>query len=193
MKYKGWYPHDFITAARNRLTEDQIAHHLRQPTSAPRFLYGALMLPTVLKYFLSINQTVDIVPRMTPAILRGYRLYQFSETSTPVIVPAPNDPGATVEGMLVFGLDCEQRNALYEIEAGLMQLAEVQVQIPLMERVGAHEMSSTLVVDAGTFVWQGLREGLIRVAGSMWSLDGFLTGLFYRHIVDSQQRQSLDE
>lgn len=193
MKYKWWYPYDFITIVRTGLSADQIAHHLRRPNSPPRFLYGALMLPTVLKYFLSVDQTVDIVPCMTPAILRGYRLYQFSGTSTPVLVPAQNDPSATVEGMLVFGLNYEQRNSLYEIEAGLTQLAEVQVQVPLTERVGAHETHSMLVVDAGTFVWHGSREGLMQVADSMWSLDEFLTGPFYRQIMDSQQRQSLDD
>ncbi|KAL4892253.1 hypothetical protein BDV59DRAFT_55113 [Aspergillus ambiguus] len=190
MKYKSWYPRDFIRALQTILTQDQITRHLQDPNGAPRFLYGALMLPTVLKYFLSIDQTVDLASCITPAVLSGYRLSQFTESSTPVLVPS--DSAAVVEGMLVFGLNAHQRNALFEVEAGLMDLADVQVQILQTERAGPYQMRCTRVVDAGTFVWRGSHEGLIPVTGSMWSLDGFPTGPFYRQIVESQQRQTLD-
>src|SRR5205809_734817 len=76
----------------------------RKPGCSPRFVYGILMLPTVLKYYLDAKQTSDIDKSMTQASLFGYKLYQFSESSPPVICKS-SDPQATVEGILIFDLD----------------------------------------------------------------------------------------
>lgn len=149
------------------------------------------MLPTVLKYFLHADQSGSISQRMTPARLRGYKLHQFSTSSTPVIVPAA-EPTAVVEGILVLGLDDTQRNAIYEVEGGLMHLVGVEVQVSQRQRAGAYEMQCARLVDTGTFVWKGSRDGLAPLSGVSWCVDGFLTGQFYRYIVQSQRREALD-
>lgn len=189
MRNKAWYPEDYLSILHNTLTSEEITHHLQTPHTESRFLYGALMVPTVLKYFLHADQTFPISPRMTPAKLAGYRLYQFSTTSTPVIVP---DSTSMIEGILVLGLDEAQRNAIHEVEAGLTQLAWVEVQITERQYFGEHEYRCIRLVDTGTFVWKGSSSGLFPSPGVSWCLDGFLMGSFYRHIVQSQQRDALD-
>ncbi|KAE8154715.1 hypothetical protein BDV25DRAFT_135635 [Aspergillus avenaceus] len=189
MDAKKWYPTDFKQALHNSLTEIEVTELLIEP---PRFVYGVLMLPTVLKYFIGTDQSVDITRRMTRARITGYKMYQFSETSTPVII-ATSDPQDVVEGMLVFGLDGHQRNCIYELEGGTMDLVDVKVQIRLREgSLGTYEIRSGMMIDAGTFTWLGPTDELIPVEKMAWSLDDFLQGTFYDNIVRSQRRVSLD-
>ncbi|ODM19434.1 hypothetical protein SI65_04418 [Aspergillus cristatus] len=187
MEYKPWYPSDYTQALNNILTEDETTTLLNQPGASPRFVYDPLVLPTVLKYFTDMPQTTPIARNMTQATLFGYQLYHFSNPGMPVIAPSP-DPQAAVEGLLVFGLNEQQRNAIYELEAGLMKLVSVQVDI--QQRVpGERQVCSVRAVEAGAFCWAdegGSLEGLVPIEGAAWSLDEFLVGSFYEHIARSQ-------
>ena len=186
MDYKPWYPSDYTQALNNILTEDQTTTLLTQPGISPRFVYDTLMLPTVLKYFTDMPQTTPITCNMTQATLFGYQLYRFSNPGTPVIAPSP-DPQAAVEGLLIFGLNEQQRNAIYELEAGLMKLVSVQVDI--QQRVTDEGgLCSVRAVEAGAFCWADERamEGLVPIEGVAWPLDDFLVGSFYEHIARSQ-------
>ena len=99
---------------------------------------------------------------MTQATLVGYRLYYFAHGSTPVIAPS-SDPQAVMEGLLIFGLDEQQRNEIYELEAGLARLLNVQVEV--CQKVGdGLAARSVRTVDSSTFVWDGSREGF----GTYW-------------------------
>lgn len=186
MEYKQWYPSDYTQALNNILTEDQTTTFLTQPDASPRFVYDTLMLPTVLKYFTDIPQATPISRNMTQATLFGYQLYRFSNPGTPVIAPSPN-PQAAVEGLLIFGLNEQQRNAIYELEAGLMKLVSVQVDIQ-QRAMDERELCSVRAVEAGAFCWADERamEGLVPIKGAAWELDDFLTGSFYEHIARSQ-------
>ncbi|KAA8648129.1 uncharacterized protein ATNIH1004_004012 [Aspergillus tanneri] len=175
MKCQPWYPKDFERTLNNTLPEEEVTLLLQKPNCSPRFVYGVLMLPTILKYFIGMDQTVKIDRRMT----------------TPVIVPS-REPHAVVEGILVFGLNEHQRNAMYEAEGGLMNLVSVQARIFQSDRIDDHDMRSVRTVDAGAFAWKECADGLIPVHSSAWSIDGFLKSPFYDLIAQSQHRQALD-
>ena len=186
MEFKPWYPSDFRYALSNTISEKEVTEFLGKRGCAARFVYSALMLPTVLKYFLDMDQEINVERNMTQATLYGYRLYYFAPGNTPVIAPS-SDPQAAVEGLLIFGLDEQQRNEIYELEAGLARLANVQVEICQKHSDGS-TMRGVRAVDAGTFIWDGSREGLVPVGSAAWPLDDFLLAPFYEHIVRSQHK-----
>ncbi|KAB8260800.1 hypothetical protein BDV32DRAFT_158675 [Aspergillus pseudonomiae] len=192
MECKPWYPADFNQALLNTFTEEALAELLKRPNCAPRFVYGVLMLPTVLKYFIGENPTTDITKRMTRACVSGYMLHQISPRSPPVVVQTSN-PRDTVQGMLLLGLDMDQRNLIYDLEGGLMNLVDVRAQIRLKDSsLPCHDICSDRMIDAGMFAWYGSREGLIPVKSTAWPLDEFLKEKFYENIVNSQHRNMLD-
>lgn len=78
MEFNSSYPQDFIQVLANSLTEETVNNYLQKPHCGPRFVYGPLMLPTVLKYYIGTDQSVDLGKNMTPATLFGYKLYQYS-------------------------------------------------------------------------------------------------------------------
>ncbi|KAE8371466.1 hypothetical protein BDV26DRAFT_276064 [Aspergillus bertholletiae] len=150
------------------------------------------MLPTVLKYFIGENPATDITKRMTRACVSGYMLYQISPNSPPVVVQTSN-PHDTVHGMLVLGLDVDQRNLIYDLEGGLMNLVDAKVQIRLRDSsLPCHDICSGRKIDAGMFAWHGSKEGLIPLESTAWPLDCFLKEKFYENIVNSQRRNMLD-
>lgn len=191
MEFKPWYPADFGHALNNILSEDEVTRLLQKPGCEPRFVYGILMLPTVLKYFIDVDQHVNIERSITQATLFGYRLYRFADASTPVIAPS-SDPKAAVEGLLIFGLNELQRNAIHELEAGLTRLVNVQVEICQKESGEASGLQSVRAVDAGTFSWEDSKEGLVPIKSTTWSLDDFLVGPFYEQIAGSQHKGLMD-
>ncbi|KAE8348508.1 hypothetical protein BDV28DRAFT_88490 [Aspergillus coremiiformis] len=190
MECKPWYPADYKQALHNTVTAERLMELLKKPNCAPRFVYGVLMLPTVLKYIIE-DQAVDITKSMTRACISGYKLHQISPRSPPVAVRTSN-PYDTVQGMLVFGLDVNQRNLIYDFEGGLMNLVDARVQIWLKDSLPGHDIRSGQMIDAGMFAWLDSKEGLTPVEGTAWPLDGFLKETFYENIVKSQRRIILD-
>jgi len=185
MEIKPWYPADYQLAVSNTFSEKEVDAFLSMPGCAPRFVYGVLMLPTVLKYYIDMDENVDISRNMTQATLFGYKLYHFAEESPPVIARS-SDPEAAVEGMLIFGLDEAQRNSIYDLEGGLMELVSVEVEICQKERHHHHLRSMRTVEEVGTFAWKGPKEGLIEMGTTAWPIDSYLESQFYEHIVRSQ-------
>lgn len=190
------FPTDFKQALTNTLTDHDVDYFLNQPDSSPRFVYGVLMLPTILRYHIDLDQNVLIQKSMTLATLHGYQLYQYAEGGMPVIVQS-SDLQAKVEGMLVFGMDREQRNAIHELEDGLARLASVQVQI--CQRHHQNGKHSLRKIDAGTFEWNSSWSsradghfGLELIRRSMWDVEPFLQNSLCRYMVQSQDRQSLE-
>ncbi|KAJ5256987.1 hypothetical protein N7478_013091 [Penicillium angulare] len=172
---------------KNIIPENEITLSLQRPGSSPRFVYGVLMLPTVLKYYTDIDQRCQIHTTMTKATLFGCQLYQFKKSSTPVIIES-SDTKSTVEGMLIFDLNEEQRNAIYELESGLMHLTSVQVKI---RQKSKNQIHSVRMVEAGTFTWSSGLSGLIPLRNPLWRVDGFLKCPLYQHILDSQHRTTV--
>ncbi|KAL1987396.1 hypothetical protein VTN96DRAFT_4112 [Rasamsonia emersonii] len=184
MEIKPWYPADYRLAMSNTFSEEEVNYFLRKPGCTPRFVYGVLMLPTALKYYIDMDQRIDIAQNMTQATLFGYQLYAFAESSPPVIAPSSN-PRASVEGMLVFNLNEVQRNAIYQFETGLMDLVSVEVEI--CQRDARNIRSLRTIEPVGTFAWRGSADGLIPLRRAAWQVDDFLRSTFYRHIERSQR------
>lgn len=187
MEMKTWYPNDFKLALSNTISKEDVTIFHQQPGSSPRFVYGVLMLPTVLKYYTNIDQCCKIHTSMTQATLPGYQLYQFAESSSPLLTPSSNRKDL-VEGMLIFNLDEQQRNALYEFEAGLMCLTSVQVEICQKDTDQMHHLRT---VDAGAFTWTKCTQGMTRISDSSWCVREFAQSQFYQHMSQSQNRSSL--
>ena len=186
------YPRDYQQALSNKLTREEVTHLLNKRGCAPRFVYGVLMLPTVLSHYLNASQTENIAKQMTPATLQGHKLYQIGPGSTPVMLPSSN-PLDIVEGMLIFGLDADQRNAIYETESGLMDLVNVQVNFTQVDSMlQEHVILSQRVVDAGAFVWVGARDGLMPLGESAWSVDEFLDSQFYENMCLSRRTSMME-
>lgn len=187
-------PRDFKQAFANTLTDHEVDNFLSQPDSSPSFVYGVLMLPTILKYHVDIDQKVRIQKSMTKATLYGYQLCQYAEEGLPVIVQSDNHQHK-VEGILVFGLNREQRNAIHELESGLQKLTSVQVQI--CQRRVSDNKHSMRMIDAGAFEWNPVRStlagkhcGLKLTDRSMWDVEPFLQSPLCRQMVQSQDRRS---
>lgn len=192
MVFSPSFPRDFKQALANTLTDREVDNFLKQPDNSPRFVYGALMLPTILKYYIDLDQVVRIERCMTQATLYAYQLYQYADGGMPVILPS-KDPKATVEGMLVFGLNREQRNDIHEFESGLLRLASVQVQI--CQKNHHNHRHNLRTIDAGTFEWNPLWSphtdsgfGLQLIKSCKWDVESFLQTSLCRHMVESQNR-----
>jgi hypothetical protein len=195
MAFDPSYPEDFKKALSNTISDKEIDQFLKRGGS-PRFVYGVLMLPTVLKYYIDGDQGVKIHKQMTQATLPGYQLYEFADSSAPVIARS-NNPQANVKGMLVFNLSDEERNSIYEFESGLMRLSSVEVDIIQKSYLGnVHDMRR---IDAGAFVWDESVHlmspmiGLKVTRGTKWDLVPYLQGRFYRDIKASQCRGVLEK
>jgi hypothetical protein len=192
------FPKDFVQALSNTLTDQEVNSFLKSPDCSPRFVYGALMLPTILKYNIDLNQNVNIVKFMTQATLSGYQLYEYADESIPII-NASTDPNAVVQGMLIFNLNSDQRNSIHELEGGLQRLASVQVEI--CQKSHQDGELSMRKIDAGTFEWDpkwcswtdSPRFGLRLIPGSMWDVESFLRSELCRHMVESQRRRALTD
>ncbi|OJJ44905.1 hypothetical protein ASPZODRAFT_17818 [Penicilliopsis zonata CBS 506.65] len=180
------YPNDFRFVLNNTFSEAQVNDFLAKAGCSPRFVYGVLMLPTALKYYIDELQTSAIEQSMTPATLAGYELHRFAGSSPPVITRSA-DPRASVEGVLILGLDERQRNAIYELESGLMTLVDVGVEICQEDEQGTRNIRT---IDAGAFVWHGSVEGLTSMGSTAWEIDEYLASPFYRQITDFQNRGS---
>ncbi|KAJ0419856.1 hypothetical protein BJY00DRAFT_313560 [Aspergillus carlsbadensis] len=193
MQWKEGYPLDFKEALKTP-SEAEISRLVSRSSQPPRFVYGALMLPTVLKYFVSLPQHAKV--DMAPATLRGFKLYKIAEGGLPTIVRSKEE-ASEVEGMLIFGLDDEQRNSIFELESGggLTEFTAVQVQVHQKNVVGRYQVKDTRTVDAGTFIWSDNTTNLLTaVATSCWDLGDFLAGQFYENMVKIQRRsQDFDE
>lgn len=146
------------------------------------------MLPTVLKYYINLEQCYEIHTSMTQATLPGYQLYQVAESTSPVLTPSL-DPKDIVEGMLIFNLDEQQRNALYEFEAGLMCLTNVQVEICQKDTNQMHHLRT---LDAGAFTWTKSTQGMTKISDSSWCVREFLQSPFYQYMSQSQNRSSIE-
>lgn len=180
-------PQDYYTARANIFPDAKVDTLIRQHDSSPRFVYGPLILPTVLKYYTDSPKTYPTEKYMTKtATLHGYELYQIGEKILPVIARSPS-PNAVVKGMLVFNLEDSKRNDISELELDLKHLEAVQVKIECTA-----VRKPTRFVDAGTFVWSGSVDGLIRMYSTSWDPTSFVNSAFYRTIQQSVYRSAKD-
>ncbi|KAL3473961.1 hypothetical protein BJX99DRAFT_260806 [Aspergillus californicus] len=186
MRWEEGYPLDFKAVLERFPSPEELNNVVAQNSCTPRFVYGALMLPTVLKYFLDLPQSSKV--DMVYARLPGYGLYNFSGNSLPAIVPSL-DENSIVEGMLIFGLDTKQQNKIFEFESGdgeQLRLTDVRVQVYQKQVMGRYEMKCEQTLDAGTYVWNSHTKGLERLKSTYWPLGNFLQDQLYRNLVQNQ-------
>jgi hypothetical protein len=177
-------PRDYYTALANIFSDTQVDSFIREHGASPRFVYGPLVLPTVLKYYTGSSKTYPMERYMTKAVLYGYQLYLFSDRSMPVIARS-RDPKAVVEGILVFNLGESKRNDIFELASGLGHLEVVQVEIEC-------KPSRKRFIDAGAFMQSGSLDGLIPIKFTFWDPTAFTNSSFYQNIEHSVHRSAKD-
>lgn len=166
------YPKEYLRALNNILTSENLAELLKK--CPPLFLFDALKLPSVLKYVIDVEPDFPIVANMTQATLLAHELYLIEGTDIPVVTPTlEND--RTVDGVVVFGLEPEQRGWIHDFEHGsCTKLAMVQVEICLDD-------GTLCTLDAGAFVWAGNeKDGLAKSEYKSWEIDTFLHTKLYK-------------
>ncbi|PGH30629.1 hypothetical protein GX50_06623 [[Emmonsia] crescens] len=149
------YPYSYLCAVTNKFTPKKFSRSLRN--GPPMFLIGPAMIPSVLKYILSAQPSLDIAQDMTPATLHAHTLYcvrplpKTAALDTTYLVPlqsssTTSSPLTTVTGLVIFNLTAAQRKWLRHFEvAPFKQLVPVRVTIYLSN--GECE-----IIDAGAFV-----------------------------------------
>ncbi|BDD62211.1 hypothetical protein MPDQ_002148 [Monascus purpureus] len=187
MEPKPWYPDDFKFVLSNTLTEEHVDKILIKRGCSSRFVYGMLMLPTILKHFIAASKDSNLQKNMTQATLYGYKLYQVTKSNTPVIAPS-SDPLASVDGVLIFGLDSQQRNSIYRLEGRSTRLVNVQVEISC--RKDNDNVRSLRRIEAGTFAWTGDKQDLLLTGASFWKVDDLLKSPFYQNTEESKINKS---
>ncbi|KAL2826596.1 hypothetical protein BDW59DRAFT_144927 [Aspergillus cavernicola] len=189
MRWEQGYPLDFKDALERFPSRDELTKLVAQPSSNRRFIYGAMMLPTVLKYFLDLPQSAKI--DMVYATLPGYELYEFSKDGLPTIKPS-SDSDAVVQGMLIFGLDRNQRKKIFEVESDQIgkceqsKLVNVPVQIYQEDLVDSYNIRRQRIVYTKTYVWNSRMDGLEPMNSKYWPMDIFLQGQLYENIEQHQ-------
>ncbi|KAL4778469.1 hypothetical protein BJX76DRAFT_139503 [Aspergillus varians] len=197
MRCERSYPEDFKDAFKRTPPNGKELDQLRARSSHPPiFVYGHLMLPTVLKYFANVPQTTKV--DMVYATLPEYKLYHFSNNKEPgpPTIKRTLSSVDVVEGMLVFGLTTEQRRGVHEAEnscSGQTILTYVEVQVPQIDNIGIHNVRSQKSVDAGTFVWRSGEDGLWPMPTTFWPMEDFLNGQLYENIVRHQNKVQGEE
>lgn len=186
MQLEPWFPKDLELALHNKPSEEEVTQLLKQTSSPPRFVYGVLMLPTVLKYIIDMDHQTRMDKFMIHGTLAGYQLQQFADSSPPVITRSSN-PAALVEGFLVFNLNESQRSALFDFESGLMRLDTVQVTI--QEKIN-EQLNSLRIIEASAFVWLEPQGQLTPIRSTWWNIGDFVKSSFYRNMLDSQYRRA---
>jgi hypothetical protein len=166
------YPKDYQCALKNVLSSEHLTQLLKK--CPPLFLFGALKLPSVLKYVIDVEPDSDIVTNMTQATLLAHQLYLIEGTDIPVVIPT-RQPDNAVDGVVVFGLEPEQRGWIHDFEHGsCTKLSMVQVEICLDD-------GTLCTLDAGAFVWaDNAKDGLVKSAYRSWEIDTFLQTKLYK-------------
>ncbi|KAL4883479.1 hypothetical protein BJY04DRAFT_184733 [Aspergillus karnatakaensis] len=201
MQWSASYPRDLIDACMRKPSQEELDDLIRSSNYPPLFVYGHMMLPTVLKYFADIPQSARV--DMFFATLGSYKLHHFSDEvgnspSLPTIRQSTS-PFDHVEGMLVFGLTQKQRSIVSEIEGGQngqAPLIKVQVVVSQLDMFANLQVSSQRLVDAGASVWiksdRWSLEAVKPMETSHWPIDKFLESQLYTNIVQHQNRTDQD-
>ncbi|KAI9718358.1 MAG: hypothetical protein M1812_004079 [Candelaria pacifica] len=163
-------PQAYIAALANRFTSDQVDAFISS-SGKPNFVYGSLMFPSVIANVTG-SREIDRASKMARAVLRGYQRYGVKNAHFPAVM-ASEDPKHSVEGIMVFDLDKEQRASLDRFESGLYTEESVQIEITLRD-------GETRMIDGIVYIWGGGRDELHEVEESLWTVDDFIKSDSYQ-------------
>ena len=163
-------PQSYTTALDNKFTSEQIDAFI-SASGKPNFVYGSLMFPSIIAN-VTKSREKDISDAMTRALLLRHQRYAVKYAHYPAVM-ASEDPKHSVDGILVFGLDGDQRARLDAFESGLYTEETVQLEVAL-------KGGGTRVINGSAYIWGGERDELHDVEDSLWSVDGFVQSSSFR-------------
>lgn len=168
MGFTGQYstlPKSFLLAVNNRISRDQFLQ-LRKGAlpfkkSAPLLSIGAFLFPGTIRAVTERMSLRDIAQNMTPAVLRGYQRRTVKGAAYPALIPS-SDPNVETTGMIIFGLNGADREAMDGFQGGMYDLSRVTVEIELQD--GTKEFHEALA-----YIWNGSSTELVPVEDMSWS------------------------
>lgn len=135
----------------------------------PLFVYGSLMIPAIIANILDkpedrMNKG-KIKSMMTAATLCGFQRFVIKNTIFPAVLDALS--GASVEGLILFGLTSAQRGRIDNVEAGRYSREAHDVRITLAS--GTEE-----IIEADVYVCARDRSELQERKEGTWNLEEFM-------------------
>jgi len=167
----------FNIALNNRFTVDEL-DTLLSSGRKPLFVYGSLMVPTVVTRVINAEDKEVVARNMTPALLTNYKRLAVTWADFPALV-LDLSPGSSVHGLLLFGLTDDQRRRIESYESGLYYLTEVKVKIEVgWYGIYGYHIDGMKVIDALAYVWDGLRSELYEVHEKAWLIEEYLESCY---------------
>ncbi len=162
MESKSIYPESFRVALEQKADSKKFDELFGSSDYLPVFVYGSLILPSVIDRVTQQDDVKKMVVRMLPARLEKHQRYSVEVADYPAILPTKNAK-QVVDGMLVFGLNSEERGCLDRLESNLYTLEKVQVHAALSD-------GESRLVDAEVYTWGGDRDELEENEDKPWSI-----------------------
>ncbi|KAK0896881.1 hypothetical protein LTR02_010987 [Friedmanniomyces endolithicus] len=176
-------------ALQNRTKNDKLQPHGVYDTRSykPTFIHDCLMLPGSLANLLGKIESVELINRMTPALLPGFHAHVHADTLQPCILQS-TDARNCVQGMVVFGLGATSREIIHnhyrangrrvkvEVEIDVWVAISQMIRDPELERYQLERRK----VWAHTWLWAdaGSGDSLSHSQTRTWNIDDYLDGNF---------------
>ncbi|QIW94942.1 hypothetical protein AMS68_000460 [Peltaster fructicola] len=179
----------YSLAFRNRLIYADTLPNAALDSGAwmPIFIHDVLMLPGTLAHIAGKDSEADIIDRMTPAVLQGYRALVRPKSEAPAIVKSDN-PTDSVHGMVIFGQGKKARLPIQEhysrhnarhITAKVTLEAMVPIPRALRGENGQQWGRQLVAVSAAVYVWLHYRTSDFPPdEQKAWTFEEFLRGSY---------------
>ncbi|KAK0934856.1 hypothetical protein LTR29_013570 [Friedmanniomyces endolithicus] len=151
----------------------------------PTFIHDCLMLPGSLANLLGKIESVELINRMTPALLPGFHAHVHADTLQPCILQS-TDTCDYVQGMVVFGLGATSREIIHDHYRANCRRVKVEVEIDVQVAMPSTERDFGMErwqlerrkVWAHVWLWANAGNGdlLTHTQARRWSIDDYLEG-----------------
>ncbi|CAK4034021.1 Hypothetical predicted protein [Lecanosticta acicola] len=148
----------------------------------PVIVHDIMMLPGSLAALIGKDSPIQLIPRMTPALLCDIKAHVIPDTLQPCLSRRPASQGAYTHGMLVFGLSKETRKLIHQHyrphakRKSIPVEAEVKVLTPDEDGQTSWKLERR-AMRAHAWLCNNNGKGAHRVVeGATWTLEDYLEG-----------------
>ncbi|KAK0890187.1 hypothetical protein LTR02_014873 [Friedmanniomyces endolithicus] len=174
-------------ALQNRINDGKLQPHGVFDTRSfkPTFIHDCLMLPGSLANLLGKIESVELINRITPALLPGFHAHVHSDTLQPCILQSTNAQDY-VQGMVVFGLGATSREIIFDHYRANGRRVKVEVEIDARVAMPPTNHNSEVErcqlerrkIWAHAWLWADAGSGNSKphTQTQTWSIDDYLDG-----------------
>ncbi|KAF2485931.1 hypothetical protein BDY17DRAFT_67634 [Neohortaea acidophila] len=148
----------------------------------PTFIHDCLMLPGSLANLLGKSSAEDIIHRMTPALLHGFRACIHPEDQKPCLLPSA-DSLDYVQGMVIFGQGRAGRDRIHEHYRPHARRVKAQVEIDVLVPAPSYLPEERWklqrkTISAHLWLWADMEalDGRTTSLSRRWKLEDYLAG-----------------